>query len=262
MKEKPPVGLSGNALPSPGSAGTGGTGLEVRSLSVDLGRRRVVADAGFVARPGQVTVIVGHNGAGKTTLLRSVAGLLQCSGGQVILNGQDVSEVRVAGRARRGIALVPDGAHGVFPDMSVADNLQLSGVCSRQREAVKRADVLTGLVQSLFSSVLIDRRKQLAASLSGGQRQMLAIAVALARGPAALLLDEPSLGLAPVLTEQVLRGVREAVTRTGISCVLVEQNVGIAMQVADALLVLKEGRVAATFAASELPALPDLWQLF
>lgn len=237
-------------------------GLVVDGLSVSFGRRRVVWDVSMVARPGEITVVVGHNGAGKSTLLRGVSGLLPARCAAITVGGQDVSRARASGRARAGIALVPDGARGVFPDMTVAENLQLSSVCAKRMADGERVQGLAALVEELFPSVLVERRGQRASSLSGGQRQMLAIAAALARGPSVIMLDEPSLGLAPRLTEQVLGGVQDVVRRFGVSCVLVEQNVGVAMAIADALLVLKEGRIAARFPKSQVPSSAELWHLF
>jgi branched-chain amino acid transport system ATP-binding protein len=236
--------------------------LEVSNYAVTIGHREVVRDISFATEPGRVTAIVGHNGAGKTTLLSGLLGLLPSRKGRVVLDGHDLSRTSTAIRARRGLALVPDRARGVFADMTVAENLALSKACSRSRKEDYRNRSMDGLVERLFAPVVLERRQQLAGSLSGGQRQMLAIAAALSRGPSVLMLDEPSLGLAPVLVEQVLNGVRDAVTQCGISCVLVEQNVGAAMRVADLLLVLKEGAVAAMFKSPDLPTVSQLWDLF
>ncbi len=242
-------------------AGSSGS-LEVSGFAVSIGRREIVHDVSFATRPGHITAVVGHNGAGKTTLLSGLLGLLPSHGGRVVLDGHDISGTATATRARRGLALVPDRARGVFSDMTVAENLGLSTICSRVARGEDRIRSMDGLAERLFPAVVVGRRHQLAGSLSGGERQMLAIAAALTRRPSVLLLDEPSLGLAPVLVERVLMGVREAVSACSIACLLVEQNVGAAMKVVDSLVVLKEGAVVASFDAPALPSVQALWELF
>lgn len=237
-------------------------GLRVTDLELWMGARRILEGVTFDAPPGEVTVIVGHNGAGKTTLLRAISGVLPSRGGSVHLGDVTLTHLKCANRSRAGVALVPDGASGVFADMTVAENLELSVECARLAKSDRPLEEFSNLATELFPDVVRDRRGQRASSLSGGQRQMLAIAMALTRRPSLLMLDEPSLGLAPRLTEQVLRGVQTIVRTFGISCILVEQNVGIGIEVADSLLVLKEGAVSARFARGEVPALSDLWPLF
>jgi len=218
--------------------------LEVRGLSAAYGRMAVLHDVSFDVRRGEVVVMIGANGAGKTTMLRALAGLVQARGTARFEGGA------LVGRgphwiARHGIALVPEGRM-IFPDQSVLDNLQL-GAYGR-RDAEVEADI--GRHFERFP-ILRERHRQLAGTLSGGEQQMLAIARALMARPRLLLLDEPSLGLAPRLVAEVF----EALARLrdeGLTLLVVEQMAEMALAIADRGYVLEQGRIVLGGTAEEL----------
>ena len=185
---------------------------------------------------GRIVAVLGANGAGKTTLLRALSGLIPATAGTVRFDGQDLRGVRVERMVRRGIAHVPEG-RGVITELTVDENLRLGGLWRKPRPALDE-------IYDLFPP-LAARRDQPGHQLSGGERQMLAIGRALAAGPRLLLLDEPSLGLAPRVTAQIMTLLRDLRDRTGLAVLLVEQNVRGALSVADEALVLALGRVVA-----------------
>jgi branched-chain amino acid transport system ATP-binding protein len=221
--------------------------LEVRGLVVGYGGAPVLHGIGFEVAPGGVVALVGGNGAGKTTLLRTVSGLLTPSAGTVLLDGEDLAGVGVEDRVRRGLAQVPEG-RSVITEMSVEENLRLGGVWRRDPADLRAA---TDEMYALFEP-LARRRTSLGHQLSGGERQMLAIARALVARPRVLLLDEPSLGLAPLVVAQIMRVLRELCDRTGLTVLLAEQNVTGALSIADHGLVLGLGKIVAARPAAEL----------
>ncbi|BCJ54130.1 ABC transporter ATP-binding protein [Actinoplanes sp. NBRC 14428] len=187
---------------------------------------------------GSITAVLGANGAGKTTLLRTLSGLLPATGGRVALDGRDLRGVRVEEMVRRGVAHVPEG-RGVVTELTVDENLRLGGLWRRDRADARRA---LGEVYELFEP-LARRRTFHGHQLSGGERQMLALGRALVGRPRLLLLDEPSLGLAPRVTAQIMRLLRTLRDRSGLTVLLVEQNVRGALAIADEAVVLSLGRV-------------------
>lgn len=221
--------------------------LEVRGLVVGYGGAPVLHGIGFEVAAGGVVALVGGNGAGKTTLLRTVSGLLTPSAGTVLLDGEDLAGVGVEDRVRRGLAQVPEG-RSVITEMSVEENLRLGGVWRRDPADLRAA---TDEMYALFEP-LARRRTSLGHQLSGGERQMLAIARALVARPSVLLLDEPSLGLAPLVVTQIMRVLRELCDRTGLTVLLAEQNVTGALSIADHGLVLALGEIVAARPAAEL----------
>ena len=192
--------------------------LEIKDLHVAYGKVEAVRGVGLRMQPGQIVTVIGPNGAGKTTLLAAAAGLLR-SRGQVIYDGVDVERLDVEERVERGFCLVPE-TRELFGDMSVADNLLLGGYTRRRNGS----DVKQSL-QEVYERFprLDERRRQKAQTLSGGERQMLALGRALMAKPRLLLLDEPSLGLAPIMVRQILRIVA-SLREIGVSILLVEQN--------------------------------------
>jgi len=212
--------------------------LEITDLHVAYGKVEAVRGISLSMQGGQIVTVIGPNGAGKTTLLAAAAGLLRWRG-QVIYDGLDLGRLGVEERVERGFCLVPERRE-LFGDMAVDDNLLL-GAYTRRRNG-------TGVKQSLqdvFSRFprLAERRKQKAQTLSGGERQMLALGRALMAKPRLLLLDEPSLGLAPIMVREILRIVA-SLRESGVSILLVEQNARAALETADYGYVLERGEIA------------------
>jgi branched-chain amino acid transport system ATP-binding protein len=211
--------------------------LEVRDLQSAYGRIVALKGVSLRVETGEITALVGGNGAGKTTLLRCLSGVQPVSSGRVTFHGEDMTGWSPHKRVAAGIAQSPEGRQ-VFGPLSVEDNLRL-GAFRRGR-----ADTETGMdrVFDMFP-ILRDKRDLQAAGLSGGQQQMLAIGRALMSGPRLLLLDEPSMGLAPVLVDQILDAV-VALKRAGVTVLLVEQNASAALAIADRGYVIETGRIA------------------
>src|SRR5580704_9875403 len=214
---------------------------------VALDRVTITADA------ATITAVLGANGAGKTTLLRAISGMVRPRGGRVVLDGVDRAGRSPEDMARAGIAHVPEG-QGVIAELTVEENLRI-GMMSWPGIAWRRAERAAALAEAYERfTVLADRRRRLAATLSGGERQMLVIARALVARPRVLLLDEPSLGLAPRVKPQVMDRVVRLSRESGITIVLVEQNARAALAIADHGVVLNLGRVVAAADASTLAA--------
>jgi branched-chain amino acid transport system ATP-binding protein len=212
--------------------------LATRALCAGYGRKQVVHDVDLSLAADEVLLMLGHNGAGKTTLLRTIFGLGKAMGGSVSYRGRDITGRKSAENVADGLAYVPQG-HGVFRSLSVADNLELGGfVESETGKLAERRDQ----VFELFP-ILKERRSQIAGTLSGGQQQMLAIGMALMHQPKVVLLDEPSIGLAPNLVERVMQAVSTINRTMGVAILIVEQNVQLSLPVADRALVLKTGAV-------------------
>lgn len=230
--------------------------LEVRELVVSYGMVRALDEVSLTVDQGSITAVLGANGAGKTTLLRTVNGLVRPRSGSVLLDGTDISRLPVEEVVRLGLSHVPEG-RGVITELTVHDNLRLGGLWRGRRE--RRALQPAGLeeVYALFPA-LAERRARPAETLSGGERQMLAIGRALMTRPRLLLLDEPSLGLAPRVTAQILAVLRDLRERQGLTVLLVEQNARSALSIADHGVVLNLGRVVAADAAARLATADDL----
>jgi len=221
--------------------------LEIKNLSVAYGKVEALSNASLTVGEGQIVTVIGPNGAGKTTLLSAIMGMLG-SRGQVRFDGtlESVPEVEVL--VGRGLGLVPEKRE-LFSSMSVEDNLKLGGFM-RYRKGERNLDSSLMEIYSLFPR-LLERRKQQAATLSGGERQMLAVGRALMAKPKLLMLDEPSLGLAPLITREIFRIITD-LRRQGVSILLVEQNARAALRVADYAYVLETGQIAMQGPAAEL----------
>ena len=217
--------------------------LELRGIRAAYERIEVLHGIDLVLKPGSVMAVLGPNGAGKTTMLSVVAGLLAPTEGEVLLAGRRVNGARPEQLARRGLCMVPEGK-GVFPNLSVRENLVVA-----THTGVSRAEI-EDRAFSRFPA-LAARRAQLAGTLSGGEQQMLAMARGLATEPAVLLLDELSMGLAPLIVENLYEKVAE-IARTGVSILVVEQFAKLVLDVADAAAIMVQGRVAATGTPKEL----------
>jgi branched-chain amino acid transport system ATP-binding protein len=212
--------------------------LEVRGLSVRYGTFDALRDVSLRLDPGEVVVLLGANGAGKSTLLRVISGVATPVGGAVLLEGRDVTRLPAHRLVAEGIAQAPEGKH-LFPEASVAKNLRLGGYVRRHDQDGVRAAMED--VYGLFP-VLREKANHPAGTLSGGQQQMLAIGRALMAGPRLLLLDEPSLGLAPLVVEEVFASIAK-VNERGTSVLLAEQNAHAALKVAGRGYVIEEGSV-------------------
>ncbi len=212
--------------------------LEVRGLDARYGSICALAGVDLTIPSGALVALVGANGAGKTTLLRALSGLQPVSAGHVLFEGDDITHADAARRVTRGIVQVPEGRQ-VFAPMSVEDNLRL-GAYTRKRDATISSDI--DAIYAQFP-ILADKRRQAAGMLSGGQQQMLAIGRALMAKPRLLLLDEPSMGLAPLLIADIFKTV-EALNADGITILLVEQNASAALAIADHAFVLENGEIA------------------
>jgi branched-chain amino acid transport system ATP-binding protein len=220
--------------------------LVVEELTTDYGAVRALDSASFQVQEGTITAVLGANGAGKTTLLRTISGLVRPTTGKVQLDGESITRMPVEAIVRRGLAHVPEG-RGVIGELTVAENLRLGGLF-RHHEAMPLEEIY-----ELFPR-LAERSAQPASRLSGGERQMLSIGRALVPRPRALLLDEPSLGLAPLLVAQIMGLIRRLADTFGLAVVLVEQNARSALSIADRGVVLNLGRVVADQEPSELAA--------
>ena len=220
--------------------------LAIDGLSTDYGAVRALDGVSLTVPEGSVTAVLGANGAGKTTLLRTISGLVRPSTGTVRLAGEDITRRPVEDIVRRGLAHVPEG-RGVIGELTVEENLRLGGLF-RRGHAVPAQEIY-----DLFPP-LLERRQQPASRLSGGERQMLSIGRALVARPRVLLLDEPSLGLAPRLVAQIMAMVRSLADTLGLTVLLVEQNARSALSVANRGVVLDLGRVVADQAPHELAA--------
>ncbi|HWE33866.1 MAG TPA: ABC transporter ATP-binding protein [Solirubrobacteraceae bacterium] len=220
--------------------------LTVDGLTTDYGPVRAVDDVSLEVARGTVTSVLGANGAGKTSLLRTISGLVRPSAGRVVLDGQEITRTPVEEIVRRGLAHVPEG-RGVVTELTVDENLRLGGLW-RGRDAAPLTEIY-----ELFPR-LEERRQQPASRLSGGERQMLSIGRALVARPRVLLLDEPSLGLAPLLVAQIMSLVRRLADTLGLAVLLVEQNARSALSISDRGVVLNLGRVVADQQPSELAA--------
>ena len=224
--------------------------LQVLDLHVNYGPIKALKGISFSVEEGSVTALLGANGAGKTTTLKTISGLLKPVRGSILFEGRDISKLPAYRVARLGIALCPEGRR-VFSSLTVHENL-LAGAYTRKESIKEDLD----MIFSIFP-ILAERKKQLAGTLSGGEQQMLAIARALIAKPKLLMLDEPSLGLAPKLTREIFDTILE-IRETGVTILLVEQNAFMAMNIADMIYVLETGKVTLSGKPEEIK---DRWEI-
>jgi|HigsolmetaAR203D_1030402.scaffolds.fasta_scaffold03336_2 branched-chain amino acid transport system ATP-binding protein len=230
--------------------------LEVKGLVSGYGNKQVLNGVDLHVRKKEVVLLVGHNGAGKTTLLSTIYGLIPARGGEVLLYDQPVQTLKTEQIVRKGMALTPQG-HGIFPRLTVADNLDLASysVSDKHWAEQRKKDIY-----EMFP-ILHERRTQRAGTMSGGQQQMLAIGMSLMSDPKMLMLDEPSIGLAPVIVENLMNSIREIVERFGISVLLVEQNVTQGLRIADRVYAMKMGEIVGEEDAKSVD-MDKLWHMF
>ncbi len=214
--------------------------LEVRGLRASYGHGDVLHGIDLSIPAGSVTALIGANGAGKSTLMRCLAGLHRPVAGSIALEGREIQRLGAEGVVRLGMALVPEGRK-VFGPLSVAENLEMGAFTALVKGDTTRYRERLDFVLTMFP-VLAERRAQLAGTLSGGEQQMLAIARALMSAPRLLLLDEPSMGIAPIVVRQIFETL-SALRASGLTIVICEQNSDVALRRADAGLVLEEGHV-------------------
>jgi branched-chain amino acid transport system ATP-binding protein len=226
--------------------------LSIENLRVSYGAIEALRGVSLEVPAGQVVALIGANGAGKTTTLRAISGMLRPAGGSVRLFGEEVAGLPSHRLVARGMAHAPEG-RGIFLNLTVGENLELGAFLRRDRGGI-RADLETAF--ALFP-VLAERRGQVGGTLSGGEQQMLAVARALMSRPKLLLLDEPSLGLAPQVVERIF-GVLREVNESGVAILLVEQNAHKALQLAHRAYVLETGQVVMTGTGRELLASPEV----
>ena len=225
--------------------------LTIENLTTSFGSVIALDGVSMSAQESKITTVIGANGAGKSTLLRTISGLESPSAGSITWDGRSIVGLKPEDIVRAGIAHVPEG-HAVISELSVEENINMGSLFRRRSH---KSDVAASLdeMYQLFPR-LQERRKQLAGTLSGGERQMLAISRALVSRPKLLLLDEPSLGLAPLVVEQIIDCVNTLCRSTGLTVLLVEQNANTALGVADHGVLLALGKVVADRPAAELKA--------
>ena len=226
--------------------------LEIIDLEVQYGGVRVLRGVSLSIEEGEIVTLIGANGAGKTTLLRAVSGLVPPSAGVIRYQGQALLKVPAHELARRGLVHVPEGRI-IFGDLTVQENLDLAGWWRKDRSS--RIDDLDR-VFAMFPR-LAERRTQLGATLSGGEQQMLAIARAIVARPKLMLMDEPSMGLAPLLVHNIFMTIRE-INRSGTSILLVEQNANMALSIANRAYVLQTGDIVLAGSAHEMRRNPEV----
>jgi len=225
--------------------------LQVDEINVYYGAIHAIKDVSFQVYPDEIVTLIGANGAGKSTTLNTIAGLLRPRSGSILFDGQNLGSIPTCKVVSRGMALCPEGRR-IFQQMTVRENLEMGGFTRLKGE-------IAGSLAEMFERFprLKEREKQIAGTLSGGEQQMLAMARALMSKPKLLMLDEPSMGLAPLLVEQIFQIIQE-LHRAGVTILLVEQNAQMALSIANRAYVLETGRVAMSGPAAELAKNDDV----
>ncbi len=226
--------------------------LQLQDVHAGYGEIRILKGVSFAIEPGTVTSVIGANGAGKSTLLKTIFGMVQASDGAIRLDGRDVTGLKSEERLQRGIAIVPQGRCN-FPLMSVQENLELGAFIRRDGDIKADIEAMYGLFSSLDA-----KRKVIAGNLSGGEQQMLEIAMALMTRPRVMLLDEPSLGLSPRMLDYVFSSIRDLARGHGTAILMVEQNAVQALRISDRGIVIELGRVSHQGSGVEMLSEPDV----
>jgi len=220
--------------------------LEVKNLNVHYGVIQALKDISLTVNQGEIVTLIGANGAGKTTTLRTVSGLIKATSGEILLEGKNITTLPAPDRVQQGISQVPEGRR-IFPPMSVLENLEMGAFLRKDKADIKK-DI--EMVYDLFP-ILGKRRKQSAGTLSGGEQQMLAMGRALMSRPRILLLDEPSMGLAPLLVREIFEIIKN-INQNGTTILLVEQNASMALSIAHRAYVLENGSIVISGTGEEL----------
>lgn len=231
--------------------------LQVSGLCAGYGPKQVVHGVDLTVRAGEIAALMGHNGAGKTTTIRAVLGSVAAREGTVSLDGDDVTGKPVRHLVRAGVGMIPSEGF-VFADMTIHDNLMLGSANAPKGSSTSER---LAMVHELFP-LLADRSGEVAGTLSGGQQRMVSLGLALMARPRLLLLDEPSLGLAPAVVEMIFGRLRTLADEADLAIVLLEQNVRQALTIADTTYVMRTGRVIVNETAEQTRARDDLWELF
>lgn len=220
--------------------------LEINDLCVKYGAIPAVKQVNLRLYQGEIVALIGTNGSGKTTVLRTISGIVRASQGQIRFEGSEITKLEPHRIVQRGISHVPEG-RGVFADLTVLENLKMGAYIRKDKAAIRQD------IEQMFSLFprLAERKNQLAGTMSGGEQQMLAIARALMARPKLLLLDEPSMGLAPLIVKEIFRAIR-SVNREGVSVLLVEQNTKMALAAANRGYVMETGSIVVQGDAEEL----------
>ena len=226
--------------------------LEIKDLNVHFGVIHALKGISLTVNDGEIVTLIGANGAGKTTTLRTISGLKKPTSGQIILGGSDITALSAQDRVKMGMSQVPEGRR-VFTDMTVLENLEMGAYLRRDRAGIKQD---LEMVYDRFPR-LADRRRQVAGTLSGGEQQMLAMGRALMSRPKILFLDEPSMGLAPLLVAEIFDIIKE-INKSGTTILLVEQNASMALQIANRAYVMETGSIVLSGTGEELAQSNDI----
>ncbi|MDD6033462.1 MAG: ABC transporter ATP-binding protein [Oscillospiraceae bacterium] len=226
--------------------------LEIQDLHVHFGVIHALKGISLTVNDGEIVTLIGANGAGKTTTLRTISGLKKPTSGKILLDGKDIAHTTPRERVKLGMSQVPEGRR-VFADMTVLENLELGAYLRRDRAGIKQD---LEMVYDRFPR-LADRRKQAAGTLSGGEQQMLAMGRALMSRPKILFLDEPSMGLAPLLVQEIF-DIIKSINQTGTTILLVEQNASMALQIANRAYVMETGSIVLSGTGEELSQSDDI----
>ena len=227
--------------------------IEAKSINSYYGKIQALFDVSFCLNDGEVISFIGANGAGKSTLMQSIVGLVKVGSGNIIFNGEDITNMPTHKIIKKGVVYVPEGRR-IFPDLTVEENM-IIGAHSRNDSSKKQKEEMEE-IYDMFPR-LKERIKQKGGSLSGGEQQMLAIARGLMAAPKLLMLDEPSMGLAPILVEQIFK-IIQTLHEAGTTILLVEQNAQAALSIADRGYVLETGKIVTSGTGTELLASPEI----
>jgi len=230
--------------------------LEIKNLNVHYGVIHVLKDVSLKVNDGEIVTLIGANGAGKTTTLRTVSGLKKVTGGEIIIDGQKINSFTASQRVSLGISQVPEGRR-IFSEMTVMENLEMGAFLRKDKDGIKKdlANVFS------FFPILSDRKKQIAGTLSGGEQQMLAMGRGLMARPKILLMDEPSMGLAPLLVREIFEIIKD-INAAGTTVLLVEQNASMALSIADRAYVLETGKIVLSGTGAELASSSDIQKAY
>ncbi len=226
--------------------------LEIKDLNVHYGVIHALKSASLTVNQGEIVTLIGANGAGKTTTLRTISGLNKATSGEVLLEGKDITNVSASKRVEIGLSQVPEGRR-IFPAMTLVENLELGAYLRKDKSEIKRD---MDNVYELFP-ILGQRKKQTAGTLSGGEQQMLAIGRALMSRPKILLMDEPSMGLAPLLVREIFNIIVN-INKTGTTILLVEQNAKMALSIAHRAYVIETGSIVMSGTGEELSSSDEI----